>query len=127
MCFFRYNFGDSTAGLNASRENSAAGYFMGYGQVPETDADTQALFAYEGRRLAKLIGVSDGLVDASRVLLEYSPAGSYANVAAQPTAKVFRLSAFDWGNRRAVGFFRSAWSVESEGTSGKHSYLAFKA
>jgi hypothetical protein len=34
-----------------------------------------------------------------------------ANVAAQPTAKVFRLSAFDWGNRRAVGFFRSAWSA----------------
>ena len=29
--------------------------------------------------------------------------------------------------RDALGFFRSAWSTESEGVGGKHSYLAFKA
>ena len=107
------NLRHSTADIG----NSAAGYFMGYAQVPETDAQTRALFAYEGRRIAGLIGVSDGLSDASRMLLEYSAEGSHALLAAQPTAKVFRLSAFDWGDRRALGFFRSAWSAEASGIS----------
>ena len=43
--------------------------------------------------------MTGGLSADARVLLDYSAAGSHANVAAQPTAKVFRLSAFNWDNR----------------------------
>ena len=42
-------------------------------------------------------------------------------------ARLFKLSAFGWEGRDAVGFFRSSWGVESEGARGKHAYLAFKA
>ena len=83
--------------------NSTAGFFMGgRSQVPETDTDTRALFAYEGRRLAQL---DYSAADYWLILLDYSAAGSHANVAGQPTAKGFRLSAFNWDNRyTAPGF-----------------------
>jgi len=68
-----------------------------------------------------------GRMDCSRMLINYSPEGSNADIQALPTARLFKLSAFGWEGREALGFFRSAWSAESEGTAGKHAYLAFKA
>ena len=68
-----------------------------------------------------------GRMDCSYLLMHFSPAGTDAEIQALPTAQVFKLSAYEWDGRDAVGFFRSAWSTETEGTSGKHSYLAFKA
>ena len=66
-------------------------------------------------------------MDCSYLLMNYSPAGSDAEIQALPTAKLFQLSAYSWDGRDALGFFRSAWSSELEGVNGKHSYLAFKA
>ena len=68
-----------------------------------------------------------GRMDCTYLLIDYSSAGTDAEIQAMPTAKVFKLSAYEWDNRDALGFIRSAWSTESEGLSGKHSYLAFKA
>ena len=68
-----------------------------------------------------------GRLDCARLLIDYSPAGTDAEIQALPTARLFKLSAFGWEGRNAIGFFRSAWSVESEGVHGKHSYLAFKS
>lgn len=129
-----FDFGDAEGGLN----NSAAGFFMGYSQVQATNAPTRALYAYEGRRLARIIGGGSGAarkncgaglgsLDCSRMLLEFAAGGSHASLAAQPLAKAFRLSAFDWDGRLAIGFFRSGWSAEEEGTAGKQAWLAFKA
>ena len=53
----------------------------GRSQVPETDTDTRALFAYEGRRLAQL---DYSAADYWLILLDYSAAGSHANVFSQP-------------------------------------------
>ena len=65
--------------------------------------------------------------DRARLLLGYSAAGTHADLAAQPTARVFKLSAFGWDGRDAVGFFRSAWSAEASGAAGKEAWLGFKA
>ena len=110
------------------------------------------VFRYEGRRLAKLVagftdpsgatkyncsGIFDsylhnnttppGRMDCAFLLIDYSAAGTDAEIQALPTAKSFKLSAYGWDDRDALGFFRSAWGVESEGATGKHAYLAFKA
>ena len=76
-----------------------------------------------------MLPTTDGgdVIDCSRLLIDYSPAGTAADIQALPTARLFKLSAFGWQGRNAIGFFRSAWSTEAEGASGKHSYLAFKA
>jgi hypothetical protein len=66
-------------------------------------------------------------MNCAYLLIDYSGAGTDAEIQALPTAKSFKLSAYEWDDRVALGFFHSAWSVESEGASGKHSYLAFKA
>ena len=114
---------------------------MGYGALPTSSLSLRHLCAYEGRRLAKLIAgysdadVADGqvvkynctLIDCARLLIDYSPAGSHDDLLSQPTAKLFRLSAFGWGGRAAVGFFRSAWSTDKSGVEGKEAWLAFKA
>ena len=157
-----FDFGDSNGALS----NSAAGYFMGYSALPTSSRQLRSLCAYEGRRLAKLIGGYDekntnttadtsaaapskykyncggrsplaittaektyatSAIDCARLLIDYSPAGTDAEIQSMPTARLFKLSAFGWEGRDAIGFFRSAWSLESEGASGKHSYLAFKA
>ena len=49
-----------------------------------------------------------GVVDCARLLIDYSPAGDEALLHAQPTARLFKLSAFGWEGRNAIGFFRSA-------------------
>ena len=67
------------------------------------------------------------LIDCGRILIDYNGAGTDADLQALPTARLFKLSAFGWDGRNAVGFFRSAWSLASEGAKGKHAYLAFKA
>lgn len=128
-----FDFGDASGGLN----NSAASFMMGYSMVPSTNQATQALFAYESRRLAQLIsggagmqtscGASLGSLDCAKLLLDFNPNGTHSNLAAQPLGKVFRLSAFEWNNRYAIGFFRSGWSSEKQGTLGKEAWLAFKA
>lgn len=181
-----FDFGDSDGAL----DNSAAGYFMGYSALPSSSQQLRSLCAYEGRRLAKIVGgyhdqdynydqdynqgsshnqdsghgqdhgqgqghtggaavyklkyncgavIKDsaiaigngttplGEISCARLLIDYSAAGSDAEIQALPTARVFKLSAFGWEGRNALGFFRSAWSVESEGALGKHAYLAFKA
>jgi hypothetical protein len=139
-----FDFGDSDGSL----ANSAAGYFMGYAALPTSSPALRDLNAYEGRRLAKLIAGSDGggdgggggggggggdtkyncsKIDCARLLLGYSAAGTHADLAAQPTARVFKLSAFGWDGRDAVGFFRSAWSAEASGAAGKETWLGFKA
>ncbi len=141
-----FDFGDSDGAL----ANSAAGYFMGYSALPSSNHQLRSLCAYEGRRLAKLVGGYSGssvdtdtsgvgtadsdvtkyncsLIDCARLLIDYSAAGSDALIHSIPTARIFKLSAFGWEGRSALGFFRSAWSTESEGVNGKHSYLAFKA
>ena len=146
-----FDFGDCDGELS----NSAAGYFMGYSALPSSNRQLRSLCAYEGRRLAKLIaGYVDptddsssataptkyncgtrlavgpnttSAIDCARLLIDYSADGTDADIQALPTARLFKLSAFGWEGRDAIGFFRSAWSVESEGVGGKHSYLAFKA
>jgi hypothetical protein len=163
-----FDYGDS----NGKLENSAAGYFMGYSALPTSDKQLRSICAFEGRRLAKLVGgyvdgaadassnsnssssssssssgsdavaptkyncggklaysnsTPSGVIDCARLLMDFSAAGSEREIQALPTGKVFKLSAFGWEGRDALGFFRSAWSTESEGVSGKHSYLAFKA
>ena len=143
-----FDFGDSNGALS----NSAAGYFMGYSALPSSNRQLRSLCAYEGRRLAKLIGgyiettaeagssapatasikyncggrspydypievgMPDGslsssnaaagggggdsqgdegdVIDCARLLMDYSPAGSAADIQALPTARLFKLSAF---------------------------------
>jgi hypothetical protein len=83
-----------------------------------------------GSRLAVGGGVgpnSTSAVDCARLLIDYSADGTDADIQALPTARLFKLSAFGWEGRRAIGFFRSGWSTEAEGAAGKHAYLAFKA
>jgi hypothetical protein len=137
-----FDFGDSNGALS----NSAAGYFMGYSALPTSNEQLRSLCAYEARRLAKLVGgyasgeaptagatgratteYNCSLIDCARLLIDYSAAGTDAEIQSLPTARLFKLSAFGWEGRNAIGFFRSAWSVESEGVGGKHAYLAFKA
>lgn len=138
-----FDFGDSDGSL----ANSAAGYFMGYSQLPSSSHQLRSLCAYEGRRLAQLVGgysptasspgarspgatgtrYNCSLIDCARLLIDYSAEGSDALIQSVPTARLFKLSAFGWEGRSALGFFRSAWSTASEGVDGKHSYLAFKA
>ena len=132
-----FNFGDSTPDIR----NSAAGYFLGYANLPTSSLPLRHLCAYEGRRLAKLIaGYADAdkggdqvlkynctLVDCARLLIDYSASGDHEDLLSQPTAKLFRLSAFGWEGRAAIGFFRSAWSTDESGVRGKEAWLAFKA
>lgn len=145
-----FDFGDSNGYVY--NEGCDPSLFMGYSQLPTSSPRLRSLCAYEARRLAKLVasftdangitkyncsGIFEsylynntgthGKIDCAYLLIDFSAAGTAAEILAQPTAKVFQLSAFGWDNRDALGFFRSAWSVESEGVSGKHSYLAFKA
>ena len=98
----------------------------------EVGAAVRALSAYEARRLAKLLAGcagSDGSlkyncskVDCARLLIDYSPAGTHADLVAQPTARLFRMSAFGWDGRAALGFFRSSWSAEASGARGKEAW-----
>ena len=127
-----YNFGDASLDISGD----AAGYFMGYAALPTSSPRLRALSAYEARRLAKLFGGAGGAspaaydcsrIDCARLLLGYSSAGARADLAAEPTAKVFRMSAFGWDGRDAVGFMRSAWSAEASGANGTEAWLAFKA
>lgn len=129
-----FNFGDSVPSLN----NSAAGYFLGYGRIPTSSPSAASLFSYEGRRLADIISGGNGtsppdrrydctVLDCARLLLEYSAAGSHALLEEEPTARVFRLSAFGWGGRKAVGFFRSAWGAADDGTAATAAWIGFKA
>lgn len=129
-----FDFGDCDGFLN----NSAAQYFMGYSAVPTSNTNLRSVCAYEARRLARLIGGNSdsngkatkydcSKLDCARLLLDYSASGTETMIQSLPTARLFKLSAFGWEGRNALGFFRSAWSTESEGTSGKHAYLAFKA
>lgn len=135
-----FDFGDAGGGLY----NSAAGSFMGYAQVRTSTPAARALFAYEARRLAEILGgggegwgrssfrptncgASLGSLDCARLLIEFSSDGSHADLVAEPTARVFRMSAFGWGGRRAVGFLRSGWAPEDAGTASNASWLAFKA
>ena len=145
-----FDFADCNG--NVYNEGSDPSLFMGYAQLPTSSSQLRSLCAYEGRRLAKLVASftdangdtqyncsglfesylfnntgTHGKIDCSYLLIAYSAAGTDAEIQALPTAKLFKLSAYGWDNRDALGFFRSAWSVESEGASGKHSYLAFKA
>jgi hypothetical protein len=136
-----FDFGDSFD--EDPTEFTAAGYFMGYSALPTSNRQLRNLCAYEGRRLAKIYGgyyskngnssasaafkYNCSKINCARLLINFSPAGTDAAIQALPTAKLFKLSAFGWDGRNAIGFFRSGWSVESEGTSGKHAYLAFKA
>ena len=145
-----FDFGDCNGYVY--NEGSDPSLFMGYAQLPTSSSQLRSLCAYEGRRLAKLVASftdangdtqyncsglfesylfnntgTHGKIDCSYLLIAYSAAGTDAEIQALPTAKLFKLSAYGWDNRDALGFFRSAWSVESEGASGKHSYLAFKA
>jgi hypothetical protein len=146
-----FDFGDSNGYVY--NEGSDPSLFMGYAQLPTSSTQLRSLCAYQGRRIAKLIasftdpatgdtkyncsGLFDsylhnntgtqGKIDCAFLLIDYSAAGTDAEIQALPTAKVFKLSAYGWDNRDALGFFRSGWSIESEGTTGKHSYLAFKA
>jgi hypothetical protein len=140
---FYFDFGDSFD--EDPTEFTAAGYFMGYSALPTSNRQLRDLCAYEGRRLAKIYGgyysesgnsststaanykYNCSKINCARLLINYSPAGTDAAIQALPTAKLFKLSAFGWENRNAIGFFRSGWSVESEGAHGKHAYLAFKA
>ena len=114
------------------------GYFMGYSALPTSSPELRALNAYEARRLAALVGgysagddssgVAGGsanptkyncsLLDCTHLLLDYSAAGSHADLVAQPTAKLFKMSAFGWDDRDAVGFIRSGWSAEASGLKG---------
>jgi hypothetical protein len=94
----------------------------------------RALYAYVARRFVRIIArnATTGRYDCSkidcpRMLLDYSAAGSHADLVAQPTAKLFKMSAFGWDDRNAVGFFRSAWSTEASGVDGKEAWLGFKA
>ena len=128
-----FNFGDSYPDI----DNSAAMYFMGYAALPTSSLALRRLCAYEGRRLARLIAGYAGAgevdsydctrIDCARLLLDYSAAGSHADLLSQPRARVFRLSAFGWDGRAAVGFFRSGWSTDKSGVTGKEAWLAFKA
>jgi hypothetical protein len=138
-----FDFGDSDGSLH----NSAAQYFMGYSALPTSSSSVRSMCAYEARRLATLIGgyasgAAEGvdpahgaapmkfncsLIDCARIMIDYSAAGTYADIQALPTARLFKLSAFGWEGRDAIGFFRSAWSTEADGVNGKHAYLAFKA
>ena len=66
-------------------------------------------------------------LDCARLLIDFSAAGTDTEIQALPTARLFKLSAFGWEGREAIGFFRSGWSKEAEGVVGKHAYVAFKA
>jgi hypothetical protein len=135
-----FDFGDCDGDIT----NSAAGSLMGYGAVPTSSRSLRSLFSYEARRLAKLLGgyssgggtkyncggaIGEGLggVDCPRLLMTYSAAGTHQDLLAQPTAKLFKMSAFHWDGRNAVGFFRSAWSAEASGVKGTEAWLGFKA
>eukprot|EP00729_Bicosta_minor_P009422 gene9422-29630_t len=145
-----FDFGDSNGYVY--NEGSDPSLFMGYSQLPTSSSQLRSICAYEGRRLAKLVGsykdpsgvtkyncsgifdsylhnntTPPGRMDCAYLLIDYSAAGTDAEIQALPTAKSFKLSAYGWDDRDALGFFRSAWGVESEGATGKHSYLAFKA
>jgi hypothetical protein len=145
-----FDFGDSNGYVY--NEGSDPSLFMGYSQLPTSSSGLRSICAYEGRRLAKLVagftdpsgatkyncsGIFDsylhnntgppGRMNCAYLLIDYSAAGTDAEIQALPTAKCFKLSAYGWDDRDALGFFRSAWSLESEQASGKHSYLAFKA
>ena len=145
-----FDFGDSNGYVY--NEGSDPSLFMGYAQLPTSSSQLRSICAYEGRRLAKLVasytdqsgatkyncsGIFDsylhnnttppGRMNCAYLLIDYSAAGTDAGIQALPTAKSFKLSAYGWDDRVALGFFRSTWGVESEGTTGKHSYLAFKA
>jgi hypothetical protein len=114
-----FDFGDSDGSL----ANSAAGYFMGYSALPSSSPRLRSLCAYEGRRLALLIAGRGGghsgsggsydcsKIDCARLLIDYSALGTHAMLQALPTARLFKLSAFGWEGRNAIGFFRSRWSV----------------
>ncbi len=154
-----FDFGDSETRLY----NNGASYFMGYAKIPTTDAQRSALFAYQGRRLARSIAgyavnassfspptpppqshaplpapstpntlrqaerYNCSMVDCARLLLEYSAAGNSTTLEAEPTGRVFKMGAFEWGGHRGVGSFRSGWASESDGLNGTQTWLAFKA
>eukprot|EP00729_Bicosta_minor_P012448 gene12448-30134_t len=141
-----FDFGDSLH--SDPTEFTAAGYLMDYSALATSNRQLRNLCAYEARRLAKIYGgynyskrrtsaynssasavlkYNCSTINCARLLIHYSPAGNDADLQALPTAKVFKMSAFGWDGRDAIGFFRSGWSVESEGANGKHAYLAFKA